>query len=131
VSYAANLESGEPPTAHTEILTGASEARTARIHLHGHGDTRGGGVDGPQAHGAADLESSGARMGGGQDGGSGGRLRPSLHHPFRPDQKPDPVFYLFIFIISTNNIAIGMVRGGRKYAFNPPKIRFLCYNFKS
>jgi hypothetical protein len=27
-------------------------------------------------------------------------------------------------IISTNNIATGMVRGGRKYAFNPPKVRF-------
>jgi hypothetical protein len=26
--------------------------------------------------------------------------------------------------ISTNNIATGMVRGGRKYAFNPPKICF-------
>jgi hypothetical protein len=26
--------------------------------------------------------------------------------------------------ISTNNIATGMVRGGRKYAFNPPKIHF-------
>jgi hypothetical protein len=62
-------------------LTGASEARTARIHLHGHRDTRGGGVDEPQAHGAADLETNGARTGGGQDGGSGGRLRPSLHHP--------------------------------------------------
>jgi hypothetical protein len=29
--------------------------------------------------------------------------------------------------ISTNNIAIGMVRGYRKYAFNPPKIRFRNY----
>jgi hypothetical protein len=27
-------------------------------------------------------------------------------------------------IISTNNIATGMVRGRRKYAFNPPKVRF-------
>jgi hypothetical protein len=27
--------------------------------------------------------------------------------------------------ISTNNIATGMVRGGRKYAFNSPKIRFI------
>jgi hypothetical protein len=26
--------------------------------------------------------------------------------------------------ISTNNIARGMVRDGRKYAFNPPKVRF-------
>jgi hypothetical protein len=28
-------------------------------------------------------------------------------------------------LISTNNIATGMVRGGRKYAFNSPKIRFI------
>jgi hypothetical protein len=27
-------------------------------------------------------------------------------------------------LISTNNIAIGMVRDRHKYAFNPPKIRF-------
>jgi hypothetical protein len=27
-------------------------------------------------------------------------------------------------IISTNNIARGMVHDRRKYAFNPPKIRF-------
>jgi hypothetical protein len=26
--------------------------------------------------------------------------------------------------ISTNNIVRGMIRGGRKYVFNPPKIRF-------
>jgi hypothetical protein len=32
------------------------------------------------------------------------------------------VFIIDIF--STNNIAIGMVRGRRKYAFNPPKLRF-------
>jgi hypothetical protein len=29
-----------------------------------------------------------------------------------------------IHVISTNNIARGMVRGDRKYAFNPPKICF-------
>jgi hypothetical protein len=31
---------------------------------------------------------------------------------------------ILVVIISTNNIAIGMVRGRRKYDFNPPKIRF-------
>jgi hypothetical protein len=30
----------------------------------------------------------------------------------------------FFTKISTNNIATGMVRGGHKYAFNLPKIRF-------
>jgi hypothetical protein len=29
-----------------------------------------------------------------------------------------------VHIISTNNIAIGMVRGGRKIRFRPPKVRF-------
>jgi hypothetical protein len=34
-----------------------------------------------------------------------------------------------ISIISTNNIARGMVRDHRKYAFNPPKIRFCPGSF--
>jgi hypothetical protein len=57
--------------AHTEILTGAREARTAPGHLNGHRATRDRGIDEPQAHGRADLESSGARTGGGGGGGAG------------------------------------------------------------
>jgi hypothetical protein len=50
-----------------------------------------------------------------------------FRHPFShvsPKIIRHPFSHVSPKIISTNNIATGMVRGGRKYAFNPPKVRF-------
>jgi hypothetical protein len=57
-------------------------------------------------------------------------VRQGLRPPFGTHDKKNTVKEKSLQIISTNNIARGMVRDGRKYAFNSPKIRFLCYNTK-
>jgi hypothetical protein len=35
-----------------------------------------------------------------------------------------PCMWICLAVISTNNIATGMVRGDRKIRFHPPKVRF-------